>query len=322
MAPRAESASAAGITNETASGERAGDEPWSGSGVEVTSSGHLGGPRHSRLPEGQDRGAPAAGRRLWLISLGPIVAVGAVGLLGAAWGLVPLWLALLPVLVACSVVMRLLRPTDPASGTAEPARPALDSDAGDAGADAGEAATGSLGAGEDVATGTVMTVEAARQRVDAAERAWRALAGPDADPARAEETLGMWDPQYGDARLTASKTPAVRATWVLLETLALRWNAAWAAIGSAGPQPIQRRAVDELAAWAARPVVLAPGVSPRAEAVRAARPLAAVVVTAPVDPAGSQLVGGGAPTAPERPRSPASTESRPAQPRSGSTSPR
>lgn len=225
------------------------------------------------------------GRMLRRRSFGAISVALGLGMVAFAAAGVPLWLALVPTLVVCLVVMWLLRERGARHATVGAAK------AGDPGdvhehlaavAAAADEAFGARRRSELAQADRTELLVARRDRaaedLRVAEQAWRDLAGPDADPDDVDDVIRRRDPQHREALVLAAETATVRAASALLERSLERWSAAWSDLGLAVPESVDAAAVDDLRARAARRVVLAGAAAGHAHEVAAARPAAPIIV--------------------------------------------
>jgi hypothetical protein len=74
------------------------------------------------------------------------------------------------------------------------------------------------------------SIARATERMRSAERAWKSIAGSDADPHDIDALLRARDPQYALAGATQT-SPTIRAVDTLHRRAAARWKVAWAALG-------------------------------------------------------------------------------------------
>lgn len=129
--------------------------------------------------------------------------------------------------------------------------------------------------------------DTATERLRVAERTWRELAGPDADPEAVEELLLRRDPQRHRAAPWVRESAAVRAAETMHERARSAWRAAWEALDREAPSAADADdAVRHLANDAAavvserRPVVIvAPPDEVDDQLTIVAERLAVVVVT-------------------------------------------
>lgn len=211
------------------------------------------------------------------------IAIGfGVGLLLLGFGVVPLWVALLPGLAACTFALRYLSPPDtdrdqPAAGYREESSLLLAQVSAAADEVFGIAPLG--GAGRDEGALLAARRDRAEEEVRVAERAWRELAGEGSDVEDVEAVVRRFDPQHDDARLLASETVGVRAAEVVVHQLQQRWQALWAGFGREAPAPEGAEAtMASLSSPTTRPIVLAGTAAGRGAEVAAAAPGAVVLV--------------------------------------------
>jgi hypothetical protein len=202
-------------------------------------------------------------RSLQLRAYGSIGAAVAIGLLLVALGVLPLWLALLPALIICLVLLWVLR------DKGDEARAHL----------AAHHAGGGPKAPRRLPEPVVRRelAEKAEQQLRAAEDAWHVLAGPDADPADVEAIIK--DSAWADkesARAAGSAT--VQATTAFADRLRQQWVDSWTRLDLPAPETIDQKAVAELAAEVTQVIVVTAPAAHRAHAIIAVRPAAPVVV--------------------------------------------
>lgn len=229
-------------------------------------------------------GPPPAVRRSR--SLGAIVAAFGMTLLVLGFGLLPLWAALLFPLAASLWALRYLQPPRPAAHRSAPQ--------GEASALLAEVSASAdelfaaRRADEERAERRALlerSRERAEEEVRVAERAWHEVAGAGCDVSEVEAVIRRFDPQHADALLAAAQTAGVRATDAVLHQFRQRWVAFWRELGMAAPDPADgERAVDELAARVARPIVLVgPAAAWGPDLARVAPASPVVVLEGPVE---------------------------------------
>lgn len=76
----------------------------------------------------------------------------------------------------------------------------------------------------------------ARERLEAAQRDWAALAGDDVDATDIDEVVARNDPQFGMLSDVASETVAVRTATRVVTQARQAWEAAWAELGMEAPE--------------------------------------------------------------------------------------
>ena len=202
-------------------------------------------------------------RSLQLRAYGSIGAVVAIGLVLVAFGVLPLWLALLPALVVCLVLLWVLRD----KGDEPPDHPAAHHAGG------GSKAPHRLP--EPVVRREL--AERAEQELRAAEDAWHVLAGPDADPADVEAIIKD-SAGADDESALAAGSATVQATTAFAHRLRQQWAESWTRLDLTAPESIDQTAVAELAARVTQVIVVTAPAAHRANDIIAVRPAAPVVV--------------------------------------------
>lgn len=210
-------------------------------------------------------------------AVGVLVAAFGLGLILLALGVLPLWAALIPPLLAALWAMRALRP---AAGAGE-------------GPSEESTHLSQVGAFTDELFGRreqtwehgaeAARLSAARSHADeelrVAERAWHDLAGADADPAEVEAVVRRFDPQHEEAAVIATESVGVRAVEAARQQLVDGWVDAWRGLGrEAPPAAGAEGAVTALRHAVGRGVVLVGEAAARADEVVRAVPTAPVVV--------------------------------------------
>lgn len=219
-------------------------------------------------------------------SVGMIIAAFGLGLVLLAIGAVPLWLALVPALVASLWALWYLEPREEVDDDPE-GHAVASRFLAEVGATTDEvfgARRASLAADEQL---TLLTArrDRAHELVRVAERAWHDLAGEDVDVDAVEEVVQRFDPQHEDARLLAAETAGVRAAEVVLHHFQQRWLAFWRELGLE-PPPAQagEAAVAELSVKVSRPIVLVgPATELGTDLARVAPAAPVVVLDGPVE---------------------------------------
>lgn len=219
-----------------------------------------------------------------LRAIGAIVAAAAAGLMLTAIGVVELWAALIPTLLACLWALRHLQPRHHHD---DPDRRATSEMLQEI-AVVTDRAFGSRRAGtthEGARAQIVLQRDQALEEVRVAERRWRDLAGEGADVADVEAVVRRLDPQHHAALAAATETASVRAAGSLVAQLDDRWRQVWIDLGGTPPDPAEAvAAVEWLADVTIRPVVLVGPAIDRAEDLVMAVPTAPVIVlNGPID---------------------------------------
>jgi hypothetical protein len=233
------------------------------------------------LPEDEPEapGAPdAPDTAARLRSVGAIVVALGLGLVLVALDVVPLWLALIPTLVACLWSLRQLQPDRQAEHVAVSESTSLLREMAQA-TDEVFGARRAVAALDDSRTLLVAQRTEHEEALRVAERAWSDLAGPDVEVDDVEAVVRRFDPQHHEALALAEGAPSVRAATTLVASLRERWEAAWAGSGCSAPEPAG--AVEEVrrvAELLVKPVVLVGPAVDRAEDLALAVPSAPVIV--------------------------------------------
>ncbi len=170
--------------------------------------------------------------------------------------LAPLWLALVPALLACLWALRQLQaPSGPVPPPAAERR-------------AHDAARAAL----------ALRHARCQEELRGAERAWSAVAG-DVDGGAVDDVVNRTEPQHGVAEAVAAQDSDVRASAGDTGEQRLRWASAWRSLGRPAPGPLDAQAaVARLAEQLTRPlVVVGPAIARAAELARVA-PSAPVIV--------------------------------------------
>lgn len=209
---------------------------------------------------------------------GAIVAGFGIGFV--LWGLgAPLWLALVPALLATIWALRHLRPPEDDGDlqAREEASSLLFQVAATT-----EEVFGARRVSRELGERRSL-LEARRDRaleeLRVAQRAWQELAGEGVGTDQLDEVVRRYDPQHEDARLLAGETVGVRTVDGVLHHFRQRWQAFWRELGLEAPAPANgEQAVRDLAAKVSRPVVLVGPATVRGAAISRVAPAAAVVV--------------------------------------------
>lgn len=240
------------------------------------------------VPDWMDDDRKALRDRLITVGLG----AGGLAFVLSAFSIVPIYVAIVPLVVAGVYIVRERRRADENADLedtgAEEARAQLASI---------DAMTERLYGGRLPATAAAVQVatdrrrqllgldrDTAVERLRVAERTWHELAGPEADPADVEELLLRRDPQRHRAAPWVRESAAVRAAEALHERARSAWRTAWEALDREPPsaadadEAVRRLASDAAAEAQRRPVVV---VAPPAEvegAIEVLAPRMSVVV--------------------------------------------
>lgn len=229
------------------------------------------------VPASAPRTAAASMRLQRNRAVGALVAAFGLGLILLALGVVPLWAALVPPLLAALWALRVLRPAGPAeAGPSEES-----SHLSEVGAFTDELFGARRRSWEHDSESARRAAERSRaeEELRVAERAWRDLAGEHADPAAVEDVVRRFDPQHEEAALIAAESVGVRAVEAARRQLVDRWVEAWEGLGRDVPAAEGApAAVAALRAEAGRAVLLVGEAADHGADVARAAPLAPVVV--------------------------------------------
>jgi hypothetical protein len=196
-------------------------------------------PRHATRPTVFAFDSAPVVRRIVITMILTVIVVG--GLL--ALGLVPIYVAaIVPLIGLWSAYRKYHEEEDDAQGT---------HDAG--------SHLASVGAATDELFGRRLAAEptsrhqalvniqrdGALEQLRVAERQWRDLAGPGAEPDDVEAVLIRHDPQLHRAEVWASESAAVRTAAAVHRRIRARWRVAWAALDRDPPSSADARATIE-----------------------------------------------------------------------------
>ena len=211
-------------------------------------------------------------------AIGAVVVAFGIALVLMAVGQ-PLWVVLLPPLVASLWALRRLQPSTPQADRDD--RAEASSLLSEMGAFTDELFGVRRAVQEHELAGARLTSARSRaeEEVRVAERAWRDLAGEGVDPADVEAIVRRFDPQQEDARLLAEASVSVRGADVALRQLHQQWETAWQELGRQAPDPHEADdAVAQLRRRVTRSVVLVGTAGQRGEDIARAAPAATIVV--------------------------------------------
>jgi hypothetical protein len=215
-------------------------------------------------------------------SIGAICVGFGVGLLLLGLGMTPLWVALLPVLAACLFALRYLPPREddddgPPTGYREESSRLLAQVSA-----ATDEVFGVARPDDDAGQRTSLLTarrDRAQEELRVAQRAWRDLAGEEADVEDVEAVVRRFDPQHEDAGLLAAETAGVRAVQLVVHQLQQRWLALWAGFDREAPTAADAEAaVADLHAEVRQPIVLVGPAAERAPEMATLMPTLTIVV--------------------------------------------